>query len=65
MIAGYNTGAGNVLKAFSRDKRQAVRKINTMSPQEVYHYLTQQLAYAEARRYLVKVTKNKRKYQVV
>lgn len=65
VIAGYNTGAGNVLKAFSDNKKQAVRKINSMSPQKVYHYLTQQLAYAEARRYLVKVTTNKRKYQVV
>ena len=65
VIAGYNTGAGNVLKAFASDKKQAVRKINSMSPQRVYQYLTKQLTHAEARRYVVKVTENKRKYQIV
>lgn len=65
VIAGYNTGAGNVLKAFSVDRKQAVRKINSMSPQQVYQHLTKQLVHAEARRYVVKVTQNKRKYQVV
>ena len=65
VIAGYNTGAGNVLKAFSADRKQAIRNINSMSPQQVYQHLTKQLAHAEARRYVVKVTENKRKYQVV
>ncbi len=65
VIAAYNTGAGNVLKAFSVNKEHAIRKINSMHPQYVYQYLTQHLAYAEARRYVVKVTENKRKYQEV
>ncbi len=64
VIAGYNTGAGNVLKAFDADRKQAVRKINAMNPQQVYQHLTKRLAHAEARRYVVKVTENKRKYRV-
>ena len=64
VIAGYNTGAGNVLKSFDTDRKQAVRKINAMNPQQVYQHLTQQLKHAEARRYLAKVTENKRKYYI-
>ncbi len=62
VIAGYNTGAGNVLKAFSSDRAQALRKINAMSPSSVYQHLARHLRYAEARGYIVKVTQNKRKY---
>lgn len=64
VIAAYNTGSGNVLKAFSSDRQQAVRIINRLPPQQVYHHLRQKLKYAEARRYIVKVTQNKQKYQL-
>jgi membrane-bound lytic murein transglycosylase C len=41
-----------------------MRLINKMQPQQVYQHLTQKLTYAEARRYVAKVTKNKHKYQL-
>ncbi len=62
VIAAYNTGSGNVLKAFSTDRKEAIRTINRMRPQQVYQHLTRKLAYAEARHYVAKVTQNKRKY---
>ena len=61
-IAAYNTGAGNVAYAFNKNNggRYSVSKaapvINSMSPQRVYEYLKNNLRYAEARRYIVKVT---------
>jgi membrane-bound lytic murein transglycosylase C len=64
VIAAYNTGSDNVLKAFSSDRQQAMRLINKMQPQQVYQHLTRKLAYAEARRYVAKVTKNMHKYQL-
>ena len=62
VIAAYNTGSGNVLKAFHGSRSTAVQKINRLSSKQVYLHLVSNLAYSEARRYLVKVTKNKRKY---
>jgi len=59
-IAAYNTGAGNVLKVFSRDRAQAKRVINSMSPKEVYQRLHKHLKHKEARRYLAKVTEARR-----
>lgn len=64
VIAAYNTGSGNVLKAFDSNRQRAVQKINRLSSQQVYRHLRQNLAYAEARRYLYKVTQNKRNYLV-
>lgn len=54
-IAAYNTGAGNVLRAFSPNRDQAVNIINSLSPADVYKRLRKDLRYAEARRYLWKV----------
>lgn len=62
VIAAYNTGSGNVLKAFHSDRQSAIAKINRLNSQQVYNHLTKHLAYAEARRYLVKVTQNKRQF---
>lgn len=59
-IAAYNTGAGNVLKTFSRDRNQAKRVINSMHPKEVYQRLFKHLKHKEARRYLAKVTEARR-----
>ena len=59
-IAAYNTGAGNVAKAFntdgSRNIRKAAKVINTLSPDEVYQKLLQDLPYDETKNYLKKVT---------
>ncbi|MDX1796067.1 MAG: murein transglycosylase domain-containing protein [Hydrogenovibrio sp.] len=62
VIAAYNTGSGNVLKAFHSDRAEAVNRINRLSSQQVYHHLTRYLKYQEARHYVEKVTHNKTKY---
>lgn len=56
-IAAYNTGAGNVAKSFigNFNIAKASEKINTMTPQEVYSHLLQNLPYNETRKYLKKV----------
>ena len=59
MIAAYNTGAGNVAKAFNKDRTRNIRKaaevINTMEPNEVYQQLLESLPYDETKLYLKKV----------
>lgn len=62
VIAGYNTGSGNVLKAFHNNRDQAFAQINRLSPAQVYNQLVAKLPYAETRRYLPKVTQYQRKY---
>lgn len=59
VIAAYNTGAGNVARAFisSTNIRRASKKINTMSPNEVYNTLLKKLPYVETIHYLSKVNK--------
>jgi membrane-bound lytic murein transglycosylase C len=58
-IAAYNTGAGNVSRTFSgtNSPSKAAKKINTMTPNQVYKYLIKRLKYKETRNYLAKVTK--------
>ncbi|MBT7410330.1 MAG: DUF3393 domain-containing protein [Methylococcales bacterium] len=64
VIAAYNTGAGNVAKTFTGKTRikPAAKIINKMTPDEVYNYLRKHLPYEETQRYIVKVTKAKKKY---
>ena len=56
-IAAYNTGAGNVFRAFTgRTKpKAAFREINALSPEDVYRHLIWELPYRETRQYLAKV----------
>jgi len=61
-IAAYNTGSGNVLKAFDADRQQAVDKINSLNADQVYRHLRSHLKYQEARHYLEKVTEKKQAY---
>jgi len=58
-IAAYNTGAGNVAKAFigSTNISKASKIINSMSSDEVYQKLLKDLPYDETKHYLKKVTK--------
>lgn len=63
VIAAYNTGAGNVLRAFDRDRRRALGHINRMTPQQVYRHLRTRLAHSEARRYVQKVVRAKARYR--
>ncbi|WP_319585175.1 murein transglycosylase domain-containing protein [uncultured Pseudodesulfovibrio sp.] len=62
VIAGYNGGAGGVLKTFDRDKGRAARKINALQPAEVYDKLRKDLPFAETRRYLGKVLEAKKQF---
>jgi membrane-bound lytic murein transglycosylase C len=59
VIAAYNTGAGNVARAFSgtRSVKKALPVINRLSSKQVYAHLRSNLKYEEARNYLQKVTK--------
>lgn len=67
VIAAYNTGAGNVARAFtgSISIKKAVEKINAISPQEVYEVLFRDLPNQETRAYLKRVSELMVKYQKV
>ena len=64
-IASYNTGAGNVARAFtgSRNISKGAKVINRMSPEAVYAVLIKKLPYKETRKYLKKVSERRRLYQ--
>jgi len=55
MISAYNTGTGNVLKTFSKDRTEAINAINQKTPPQVYAKLKADLPYEETRLYLEKV----------
>jgi membrane-bound lytic murein transglycosylase C len=61
-IAGYNTGAGNVLKVFSKDKSKAFKNINNMNPSQIYEELQQKLPFKETKNYIDKVLNNKKNF---
>jgi membrane-bound lytic murein transglycosylase C len=61
-IASYNTGAGNVLRSFSKNRKSAFNKINSKSSGEIYNHLLEYLPYKETKDYLIRVTKRKNKY---
>lgn len=65
MISGYNGGAGNVLRTFHADRRQAVNVINQLTPQQVYDRLHLKHPRAEARGYIRKVTEAQQRYRVL
>jgi len=59
-IAAYNTGTGNVAKAFTGNSSSMSRAsvlINNFSSDQVYQFLLKGLPYSETRNYLQKVTK--------
>ncbi|MBX3348883.1 MAG: DUF3393 domain-containing protein [Nitrospira sp.] len=55
VISAYNTGTGNVFKAFAANSTSAVNQINGLEPPAVYDRLRTNLPYQETRDYLVKV----------
>ncbi|MEO1656416.1 MAG: transglycosylase SLT domain-containing protein [Pseudomonadota bacterium] len=61
-IAAYNTGSGNVRKAFGRNRSEAERVVNAMSPSEAFDHMERNLPYAETRSYIVKVRDKSAKY---
>ncbi len=64
-IAAYNTGAGNVCKAFGAGTSlsRAAPIINSMTPVQVYVKLRKDLPYAETRNYIKKVTDRMPQYE--
>lgn len=62
VIAAYNTGPANVTRTFSRNRGKAIRSINELTPPALYDRLRSSLPYEETRRYIVKVTSNRRAY---
>ena len=65
VVAAYNTGAGNVSRAFEgrRKLRATVDRVNRMTPDDVYHKLVRDLPYEETRNYIQKVMKREAIYQ--
>lgn len=63
-IAAYNTGAGNVSRAFNKTTniKAAIPTINSMSYDELFAYLKKNLPHAETRDYIQKVTQKMEKY---
>lgn len=49
VISAYNTGTGNVLKVFSKNRTEAINTINRSGPAEVYKKLRAELPYQETR----------------
>ena len=66
-IAAYNTGAGNVARAFvaTNNTYKAAQLINRLTPDEVYARLLKDLRYSEPKRYLVKVRKKMKVYKKI
>lgn len=64
-IAAYNTGVGNVARAFTGKKNinKANHVINGMSPKQVYDTLLRKLPYSETKDYLKKVSERLAMYR--
>jgi membrane-bound lytic murein transglycosylase C len=64
-IAAYNTGAGNVSKAFTgkTSLSRAIPKINQMTYEELYGFLRQYLPYSETKDYIKKVSRRMGMYK--
>lgn len=64
VIAGYNTGAGNVSRAFTGNTnlRKALPLINEYGYRQLYDHLTTRLGTEEARNYVSGVTQRREKY---
>lgn len=65
VIAAYNTGAGNVSRAFIGNTRlsNAISKINSYSYEDLYAYLSKRLPAQETRDYIRKVTERMQQYK--
>ena len=63
-IAAYNTGAGNVSRAFIGTTKlyQAIPEINKMSADQVYAHLKQHLPYEETQHYIERVSSRMKVY---
>lgn len=64
-IAAYNTGAGNVSRAFTGNTniKKAIPHINKLTYDQLYNHLRSRLPHAETRDYVQKVTSKMEKYK--
>ena len=64
-IASYNTGAGNLSRAFTgkTNIRSASNQINKLDYDELYEFLSVNLPYDETRKYIKKVTERMKLYK--
>jgi len=64
IISAYNTGPSNVARAVTGQKElgPAIRKINQMTPDQLYKTLVEKLPYPETRDYLKKVAERAGNY---
>ena len=64
-IAAYNTGAGNVSRAFTGNTniKKAIPHINQLTYDQLYNHLKSKLPHAETRDYVQKVTSKMEKYK--
>ncbi|GAA6134960.1 membrane-bound lytic murein transglycosylase MltC [Oceaniserpentilla sp. 4NH20-0058] len=62
IISAYNSGAGNVFKTFHSSRKQAIQRINSLSPADVLWRLRKHQPSHEARRYVEKVLAFQKKY---
>ena len=65
-ISGYNTGTGNVAKAFTgstKKLKEAQDKANEMHPDELFDYLRVKLPERETQEYLLRVSAARRHYK--
>lgn len=65
VIAAYNTGAGNVARAFTGNTSvsKAAPKINSMTPFQVYNHLLRNLPHDETKDYLERVASRYEAYK--
>jgi len=63
-VSSYNTGVGNLAKTFTGKKNlsKAAKVINTMTADEVYQFLLENLPAEETRNYLKKIVNRRTKY---
>lgn len=64
-IAAYNTGAGNVARAFTgkTNPKKAIPKINKLSYDQLYSHLRNHLKYSEARNYVKNISERMSQYR--
>ena len=61
-IAAYNLGPNALLSTFSRDRDEAIATINSLSPQEVYGRLAEDLPVRETRNFIARVLNSKKEF---
>jgi membrane-bound lytic murein transglycosylase C len=67
VISAYNTGPGNVMRAFTDAKgkqrfQDGLQRINSLNPSQVFQTLRNNLPYEETRSYLPTVNTNRKRY---